>query len=164
MTPSERAYVEKDLKGDAEDRADAQKALANGNVIDEVYEIREAIQFVIYDGIQLGYFLRTSDDAVFFWEDEESEELWDDDKSIFDSQSKPLSTMIITSTTTDDYEFDIRFEGSPVPIIAERVLMRKDGEIDIEDDDFQEGLAWGEIMERYKRPPSFWDRFRRLLE
>jgi hypothetical protein len=162
MTPAEKALVEKDLNGDAEDSADAQKALANGNVIDEVYEIREAMQFVIYDGMQLGYFLRTSDDSVFFWEDEESEDLWDDDKSIFDSKSRPLNTMIITTTITGDIEFDIRFEGRPVPIVAERVLMKKDGEVDIEDDDFQEGLAWGEIEAKFRRPPSFWDRLRRI--
>ena len=42
MNAEERAYVEDDLGGDAEERADARKALANGNVIDEYYEIREA--------------------------------------------------------------------------------------------------------------------------
>ena len=162
MTSAERAYVEEDLESDADDRADAQKALANGNVIDEIYEIREAKQFVLYDRSGLVYFLRTSDDAVFYWEDEESEDLWCDDKSIFDSKSRPLSTMIITSTVTGDIEFDIRFEGRAVPTV-ERIPMIRGGDDDLLDE-FVEGVSWHELEAKFRKPPSFWDRLRRFGE
>ena len=159
MSPAERAYVEEDLEGDAEDRSDAQKALANGNVVDEYYEIREAKQFVLYDKSGLVYFLRTSDDAIFYWEDEESEDLWDDDKPIFDSKSRPLSTMIVTSTVTGDIEFDIRFEGRSVPTV-ERIPMIRNGDDDLLADDFIESITWDEVEAKFRKSPSFWDRFR----
>jgi len=159
MSPKERAYVEEDLRGDAEDRADAEKALANGNVVDEIYDIREAIQFVLYDLSGLVYFLRTSDDAIFYWEDEESEDLWCDDKPIFDSKSKPLSSLIVTSTATDCTEFDITFEGLPVPITGP-FLMIKDGDFEPPLDDFVEDMTWDEIESKYRKVPTFWDRLR----
>ena len=162
MTPKEKAYVEEDLEGDAEDRADAQLALANGEVIDETYEIREAKQFVLHDGSGLVYFLRTSDDAVFYWEDEESEDLWCDDKSIFKSKAKPLSTLIVTSTVEGDIEFDIRFEGRPVPT-AENIPMVRNGDTDLYIDDFVEDLAWHEVEPKYYKEPTLWSRLLRLL-
>ena len=132
---------------DPEDAEDARKALASGEILDEVHEIREAKQFVMHGEEGLAYFLHTADDRVFYWVDEESEDLWCDDKSIFESSAKPLERLIIRETAVGDIWFDIKFEGAPVPVKS-RIPMKKGVDEDLEEDEFIDEVSWAEVERR----------------
>lgn len=135
---------------DPEDAEDARKALADGQVIEEVHEIIDAKQVVMEDEDGLTYFLLTLDNRVFYWEDEESEDLWCDDESIFDSKARPRSKLIVTRTSVGDIEFDVRFEGAPVPFKS-GMRFRKGAEDEFDCDDFVDAIIWDDIESRYTR-------------
>ena len=114
-----------------------------------MHEIVDAKQVVMEDEDGLTYFLLTLDNRVFYWEDEESEDLWCDDKSIYDSEARPLSRLILRTTAVGDIEFDVRFEGAPVRFKS-GLRFKKHAELDY-CDEFVDAIVWDDIESRYTR-------------
>ena len=134
---------------DPEIAEDARQALASGEVVDKIFQLREGKVFVQPGKSGLVYFLRTDEDRVYVWFDEESEDLADEGKSIFSGKTKPLTRLIIPTSVAGDYEFDVTFEGSPIPLSEPMPLIRNEDKWP-DDEEFCK-VDWADVESRFRK-------------